>query len=89
MLDDITRHSFSLASSEAGLGSVLALKRFDRMAELFPSALEKAASQLVCSGYPEAENLKKMIQLHGGTITAASEEGKGTTFTIELPLIQK
>ena len=33
--------------------------------------------------------VKQMIQLHGGTITAASEEGKGTTFTIELPLIQK
>ena len=66
MLDDITRHSFSLASSEAGLGSALALKRFDRMAELFPSALEKAAGQLVYSGYPEAEDLKKMIQLHGG-----------------------
>ena len=47
-------------------GSALALKRFDRMAELFPSALEKAAGQLVYSGYPEAEDLKKMIQLHGG-----------------------
>jgi len=33
--------------------------------------------------------VKQMVILHGGTISAASEEGKGTTFTIELPLSQK
>ena len=30
--------------------------------------------------------VNQIIQLHGGTIRAASEEGRGTTFTIELPL---
>ena len=33
--------------------------------------------------------VKQIVQLHGGNITAASEEGKGTTFTIELPLSAK
>lgn len=30
--------------------------------------------------------VREIITLHGGTITAASEEGRGSTFTIRLPL---
>ena len=33
--------------------------------------------------------VKQIVQMHGGTIIAASEEGKGTTFVIELPLAAK
>lgn len=33
--------------------------------------------------------VKQIVLLHGGNITAASEEGKGTTFTIDLPLSAK
>ena len=33
--------------------------------------------------------VKQIVQMHGGAISASSEEGKGTTFVIELPLAQK
>ena len=33
--------------------------------------------------------VKQFVLLHGGTIEAASTAGKGTTFTIELPLAAK
>ena len=33
--------------------------------------------------------VKQIVQLHGGSILATSEEGNGTTFVIELPLAQK
>ena len=66
ILDEVTRNSFLLAASEAGLGTRLAMKYFDRMAEQFPSALEKAASRLTEEGYPEAEYLRTKILQRGG-----------------------
>src|SRR3954451_2157906 len=41
------------------------------------------------AGSPERDGLHgayKIIQAHGGQINVASEEGRGTTFTIHLPL---
>ena len=66
ILDEVTRNSFLLAASEAGLGTRLAMKYFDRMAEQFPSTLEKAASRLAEEGYPEAEYLRNKILQCGG-----------------------
>ena len=33
--------------------------------------------------------VKQIVLLHGGTIDAASKEGEGTTFTVELPIITR
>jgi signal transduction histidine kinase len=31
--------------------------------------------------------VKHIVQLHGGTVSASSEEGRGTEFTLRLPLL--
>jgi len=31
---------------------------------------------------------KKFVEIHGGSIDVESEEGKGTTFTVKLPIQQ-
>ena len=30
--------------------------------------------------------VKQIVRLHAGTVTVASEYGKGTTFTVQLPV---
>ncbi|MDE7279785.1 MAG: cell wall metabolism sensor histidine kinase WalK, partial [Oscillospiraceae bacterium] len=32
---------------------------------------------------------KKIAELHGGNITASGETGKGSTFTVTLPILSK
>ena len=66
LLGEASRSSFIQAAKDAGLGSALAMKRFDRMAQQFPSALEQAAAQLAEAGYPEAISLKETIMHQGG-----------------------
>ena len=65
-LDDISRSSFLDAAKEAGLGSRLAMRRFDTLAEEFPSALSKAVERLSEAGYEQAETIGRQIMQRGG-----------------------
>ncbi len=76
MLDEITRKSFGLAALEAGLGTALAMKHFDRMAQNFAEALERAAGRLIGDGFGEAEELKGKILLNGGIHNVLNFEGR-------------
>ncbi|MBQ7174764.1 MAG: type II toxin-antitoxin system HipA family toxin [Lachnospiraceae bacterium] len=65
-LSSIGRASFAAAAAEAGIGSRMALQRFDRMAEAFVPALEKAADELEKTGISRAAELKDEILRFGG-----------------------
>ncbi len=65
-LDELNRDAFRLAAEEVGLGWKMAMRRFDSMAGLFPSALHKSAEELVQEGYPVAAELEdRIIQTAG------------------------
>ena len=65
-LDDMDRDAFRRAAEETGLGSRMALRRLERMAEQFPSALEESAKELAATGYPNAAELRERILEKGG-----------------------
>ena len=65
-LSAISRASFANAAAEAGIGSRIAMQRFDRMAEAFVPALEKAADELENTGIRRAAELKDDILCFGG-----------------------
>lgn len=57
----ITRESFRQEARNIGLGENVAMKHFDRLADTFFVALEKACEQLMQEGFVKAENIKKRI----------------------------
>lgn len=57
----ITRESFRQEARNIGLGENVAMKHFDRLADIFFVALEKACEQLMQEGFVKAENIKKRI----------------------------
>jgi len=57
----------------------------DRMPHIFDAYY----SSRPCGSGLGLPTAKKIIEAHGGTITATSEPGKGTAFTIKLPLSAK
>lgn len=57
----ITRESFRQEAGNIGLGESVAMKHFDRLADTFSAALEKACEQLMEEGFVKAEDIKKRI----------------------------
>jgi serine/threonine-protein kinase HipA len=58
---DITRESFEKEAQNIGLGSKMAMKRFDTMVEKFPDALRMAADELKQQGFEGIEEVYELI----------------------------
>lgn len=64
-IHDITRDSFEKEARNVGLGSSMAIKRFDSMAEKFPNALRTSANELSQQGFEEIEEICEQILKKG------------------------
>ena len=65
-LNEITKQSFEAQSKHIGLGTNLAMKRFDAMVSHFHEALNKAVIDLELQGFVHAHDLKGKILSRGG-----------------------
>lgn len=65
-INDITRGSFEKEAIHVGLGSKMAMKRFDVMVKNFPDALREAANELSQQGFDKIEEICERILMKGG-----------------------
>ncbi len=65
-LDDITRSSFEEESARVGLGTKMAMSRFDAMADRFEEALRETAKMLQAQGISSAGEMAERILKSGG-----------------------
>ncbi len=65
-LDEITRASFEAETSEIGLGTRMAMGRFDSMADRFEKALTQTADELESEGVASAKKMADRILMSGG-----------------------
>lgn len=65
-LDTINLDSFRKAAEDAGIGAAFALKRLNRLCNVFEDALSKAANRLSDLSLPGADELSTKILLSGG-----------------------
>ncbi len=81
----IKRHGDFAAVSVADTGVGIARDDLDKLFQKFSRISNELSRQTAGSGVG-LYIAKQIIEMHGGTITAESEEGQGTTFTFMLPL---
>lgn len=65
-IHEISRNSFENAASQIGIGSKMAMKRFDNMVNKFIGALEQAKDELKAQGFEQVEQICEMIKKSGG-----------------------
>ena len=57
----IDRDSFVKAARDVGLGSKIAMERFDRLSEAFGNAVDEVATELSENGYSGVDDLRKVM----------------------------
>jgi signal transduction histidine kinase len=78
-------HSLSITVADNGIGIPVALQ--SHVFNMFSAAQRRGTAGEPSFGIGLSV-CKKIIEQHGGTISAESEEGKGTVFTIRLPVME-
>ena len=65
-MDAMDEGTFLKAAKETGLGTQMAMRRFDSLRNRFTDALESSAEELAAGGYQRAYALKERILQNGG-----------------------
>ena len=65
-INKITRASFEKTASQVGIGTKMAIKRFDAMVKGFGDAINQAKEELKNQGFEQVEQISEMIMKKGG-----------------------
>lgn len=65
-IHEITRASFEKTAFQVGIGSKMAMKRFDAMVNGFVNAINQAKRELKDQGFDQVEEIYEMIMEKGG-----------------------
>lgn len=65
-INEITRESFEKAASQIGIGTKMAMRRFDVMVNGFTDAINRAKEELKTQGFDQVEQICEMIMEKGG-----------------------
>ena len=65
-INEISRESFEKMTGKIGIGSKMAMKRFDTMVKGFADAINQAKEELKKQGFHQAEEICEMIMRKGG-----------------------
>lgn len=65
-INEITRESFEKATVQIGIGTKMAMKRFDVMVSGFSNAMDRAKAELKQQGFEQVEQISMQIMKKGG-----------------------
>lgn len=65
-INEITRESFEKTAVQVGMGTKMAMKRFDAMVSGFSDAMNRAKAELKQKGFEQAEQISEQIMKKGG-----------------------
>lgn len=65
-INEITRESFEKATSLIGIGTKMAMKRYDAMVNGFAAAINQAKKELLAQGFHQVEEIYEKIMENGG-----------------------